>query len=229
MKITYISIFPGIFDSFLATSLIQKAQDREYLEFFSIDPRTFTNDKHQQVDDDIYGGWQGMLIKAQPVIESIKSAMNEDKEKTIIVMVTPGKKIFNQKVAYAASQQYKHIIFVCGRYEGIDHRVELWCKKNYPDNFEKRSLGQFVTLWGEVPSMVMTEAIVRLLPWVIKEENSRKDESYSPEKGMENIEYPQYTRPLEVEGMSIPDVLLSWHHKNIEKWKEDNQWTMNNK
>ncbi len=224
MNIHLVSIFPDIFESFLATSLIQKAQDRWHLEFSFHDPRNFCTDKHRQVDDEIYGGGDGMLLKAPPVIAAIKDIITSYQllnKKFAIVMVTPSPTVFNQRIAHHASQQYDHIIFLCGRYEGFDHRITLRCQQHYPQHFVQWSLWQFVTLGGEVPTMVMIEAIVRLIPGVIGEENSRIDESYNLEKWMNNLEYPQYTRPQEVEWMTVPDVLLSGHHKNIEQWKND--------
>jgi tRNA (guanine37-N1)-methyltransferase len=116
---------------------------------------------------------------------------------------------------------YTDIILICGRYEGIDHRVELWCQQEFGNHFSKISLGQFVTLGGEIPTMTIIEATARLVPGVIKEELSRQEESYRPEQGGENIEYPQYTRPEEVEGLDVPDILLSGHHAEIEQWRKD--------
>lgn len=221
MKIRFVSIFPEIFESFLSTSLIQKAQDNKYLEFSFVNPRDFTHDKRQQVDDEIYGWGQGMLLKAQPIIDSIKSIITQtNMSNTAIIMLSPSQHVFDQERAVALARNYEDIIFLCGRYEGFDHRVELRCQKQFEKNFYKLSLGQFITLGGEAPAMVISEAIVRLIPWVIKEEDSRMDESYSPEKNMKNLEYPQYTRPLDVEWMTVPDTLLSWHHQEIKKWKD---------
>ena len=180
-------------------------------------------------------------MKAEPVISSIRYAIekeiqnskfkiqneidcfvprNDQGSKTKIIMVGPSKTIFNQQIAHDLSD-YDHLIFLCGRYEGIDHRVKLRCQNELGDNFCEISLGQFVTLGGELPAMTMIEAITRLIPWVIKEDQSRKDESYRPEQAMQNIEYPQYTRPEVVEGMIVPEVLLSGHHEKIEQWKQD--------
>ena len=111
---------------------------------------------------------------------------------------------------------------VCARYEGIDHRFEQYMNDHYPKQFRKISLGKFITLGGEVPAMIITESIIRLIPGVIKEEASRKDESYNPEMKMNNLEYPQYTRPEIVEWYTVPEVLLSGHTKKIEEWKKNN-------
>ena len=115
--------------------------------------------------------------------------------------------------------EFDHLIFVCTRYEGIDYRFEKYMKKHYGKAFEKVSLGQFITLGGEVPAMMMIEAVTRLIPGVIKEEASRQEESYSVKEDMNNLEYPQYTHPDEVLGMKVPKILLSGHHKNIQEWR----------
>ena len=237
MHIHIISIFPEIFDNFLHTSLIHKAQEKNILTFDLVNPRSFCPDRHQKVDDTIYGGWAGLLMKASPAIQAVESILKSIKsnskkskksEKTPplnikhstfkIILLSPSKTIFNQKKAHALAE-VDHLIFVCTRYEGIDYRFEKYIKKQYPKNFEKISLGQFITLGGEVPAMMMIEAITRLIPGVIKEEASRQDESYSLTHDMQNLEYPQYTHPEEVMGMKVPKILLSGHHKNIQEWK----------
>ena len=222
-----ITIFPEIFESFLNTSLISKAQEKWLIQVSVINPRDFCTDKHQQIDDEIYGGGAGMLIKAEPIIESIKDTLSRFEtqdlrlKKVKVVLLGPSKDIFTQETAHSLVDDYEHIIFICGRYEGIDHRVQLRCEKEFDDDFSVVSLGQFVTLGGEVPAMSMIEATARLIPWVIKEEVSRQDESYRPEQWMNNLEYPQYTRPEEIEWFSVPEVLLSGHHAEIEKWREE--------
>jgi tRNA (guanine37-N1)-methyltransferase len=234
MQITYISIFPDIYTSFLATSLIQKAQTKWIIYFDIIDPREFCDDAQHQIDDEIYGGGAGMLMKAQPMIDAVRMAIqqhvfawasldtNPQTELTwTVLMMAPSQTIFNQRLAYDLAT-YDVVIIVNGRYEGIDHRFEQYMWKHYPEHFQKISMGAYITLWGEAPSMAMTEAIVRLIPGVIKEEASHRIESYDPEHGMHNIEYPQYTRPEIVEGMWIPPVLLSGHHANIQAWRDEN-------
>lgn len=226
MKITYISIFPEIFQSFLATSLVEKAQNKNIISFSWINPRDFCADKHKQVDDEIYGWWTGLLMKAQPLIDAVEYVIKENKlnkrcKKWRIIFLSPSKEIFCQKHAHEFSNM-KHILFVCARYEWIDYRFEQYMMKKYPNHFSKISLGKFITLGGEIPAMTMTEAIVRLIPNVIKEENSRKDESYTIEQNMNNLEYPQYTRPEIVEWYKVPEILLSGHTKKIEEWKTKN-------
>ena len=232
MHISFITIFPEVYTSFLETSLIKKAQEKNILTFDMINPRDFCDDKHKQIDDVIYGGWAGMLVKAQPIIDSIESIIRNyelqiTSKNRKIIFLSPSPTIFNQQLAYDYSK-LDHIIFVSGRYEWIDYRFEQYMQKKYPDNFAKISLWQFVTLWWELPSMVIAEAITRLIPWVIKEEDSHLIESYDPAQSMQNLEYPQYTRPEEVHWMKVPEVLLSGHHAEIEKRRENNQLRVKN-
>lgn len=224
MKIFLVSIFPEIFESFLQTSLIAKAQEKGVLEFEIINPRNFCTDKHQQIDDEIYGGGKWMLLKAQPLIDTINHIVEQNqlqKSDFSILFPSPSQQVFNQKVAYGQSKK-DALIFVCGRYEGIDARFEKYCMEHYPDQFKKLSLGQFILLGGELPSCVMIEAITRLIPWVIKEKQSRIDESYAIKDGMATLEAPNYTRPEEVYGMKVPEVLLTWDLEAIAQRKIDN-------
>lgn len=224
MKIFLVSIFPEIFESFLQTSLIAKAQEKGVLEFEIINPRNFCTDKHQQIDDEIYGGGKWMLLKAQPLIDTINHIVEQNqlqKSDFSILFPSPSQQVFNQKVAYGQSKK-DALIFVCGRYEGIDARFEKYCMEHYPDQFKKLSLGQFILLGGELPSCVMIEAITRLIPWVIKEKQSRIDESYAIKDGMATLEAPNYTRPEEVYGMKVPEVLLTWDLEAIAQRKLDN-------
>ena len=224
MKIFLVSIFPEIFESFLQTSLIAKAQEKGVLEFEIINPRNFCTDKHQQIDDEIYGGGKWMLLKAQPLIDTINHIVEQNqlqKPDFSILFPSPSQQVFNQKVAYGQSKK-DALVFVCGRYEGIDARFEKYCMEHYPDQFKKLSLGQFILLGGELPSCVMIEAITRLIPWVIKEKQSRIDESYAIKDGMATLEAPNYTRPEEVYGMKVPEVLLTWDLEAIAQRKLDN-------
>ena len=222
MNIHIISIFPEIFESFLNTSIVRRAVDDEIIQVTTHNPRDFTTDKHQQIDDEIYGGGAGLLMKAQPLIDCLRS-LGETMycSQTKIVCLWPSEIVFNQQIAHNYIKDYDTIVFICGRYEWFDHRFVLWCQQEYDNRFDVVSLWQFVTLWWETPTMVMIESLVRLIPWVISDPESRRDESYRPEQGMSNLEYPQYTRPIEVEGMEVPEVLLSGHHKKIQEWRND--------
>ncbi len=224
MHIYIVSIFPDIFKSFLETSLIKKAQDKKLLKFSFVNPRTFCPDRHQTVDDSIYGWGAGLLMKALPAIQAVESIIKKikktkssaDKGWFKILLPSPSKDVFTQKTAHSLST-VEHLIFVCTRYEGIDYRFEQYMKKHYKQQFHKISLWRFITLGGETPAMVMIEAISRLIPWVIKEESSRQDESYNIDKNMDNLEYPHYTKPEEVLGMKVPQILLSGHHGKIDE------------
>ena len=224
MNIHIISLFPEIFDSFFTTSLLKKAQEKWILNINFCNPRLFCTDKHQQIDDEIYwwGAW--MLIKAQPILDAVESIIRENNLKESdfkIIFPSPAKEIFTQKNAYTYSKQ-EHLIFVCWRYEWIDYRRELYMQKHYPEQFEKISLWQFILLWWEVATMTIIESITRLIPWVIKESESRQNESYSLKENMQNLEEPNYTRPEIVEWFSVPEVLLTWNSDEIKKWKLDN-------
>lgn len=221
MRYHIITLFPELFESFLTTSLLAKAREKGLIEFIFVNPRDFCIDKQRQVDDEIYGWWAGLLIKAQPVIDALKQVMQVvDPAHCAVIMPEPSEHLFCQRDAHEWTKKYTDIVFICWRYEGIDHRVEMRCWQVFWEDFYKVSLGQFVTLGGEVPSMMIIEATARLLPWVINDAVSRQDESYRPELWWTNIEYPQYTRPEVVEWMRVPEVLLSGHHKKIDEWRQ---------
>jgi tRNA (guanine37-N1)-methyltransferase len=228
MQFYIISLFPEIFTSFLATSLLQKAQEKKLITFHFINPRTYCTDKHQQIDDQVYGGGAGMLIKAQPMIDAVEAVIADLKKtnstQTLpdfkILFPSPASETFTQKHAYSYSKQ-EAIIFVCGRYEGIDYRFEEYLTAKYPSAFQKISLGQFILLGGEVATMTMIEAVSRLLPGVIKEAESWQNESYALKSSMKNLEPPQYTRPEKVYGYSVPEVLLTGNQKEIQQRQQE--------
>lgn len=170
-----------------------------------------------------------MLIKAKPIVDCVEDIIEKnnllDKDFTIL-FPAPSEEVFNQKIAYWLSKK-EHVIIICWRYEGIDYRCEAYLKNKYSENFRKISLGEFVVLWWETPSMVMIESIVRLIPWVIKEKGSWIDESYSMKDNMKNLEAPNYTRPLEVFWMKVPEELLSWDDDKVENWRQSNKKLLN--
>ncbi|USN56107.1 MAG: hypothetical protein H6765_05500 [Candidatus Peribacteria bacterium] len=149
------------------------------IDFHLVNPRDFCTDKHKQIDDEPYGGGAGMLMKAQPIIDAIKSLQLQAAGAKLLLLA-PSRLEFTQQLAHEYCE-VQDIVLICGRYEGIDHRVELRCQQEFGDSFSKISLGKFVTLGGEVPAMTIIEATARLIPGVIKEELSRQDESYRPE------------------------------------------------
>lgn len=228
MNIFCVSILPDIYDSFKNLSLVKRAQENGLLTFEVINPRDFCLDKHRQVDDDIYGWWPGLLIKAKPVVDAVehifatKISPKSKKSDTAIIYCAPSHLEFTQHTAHELVGK-KNLIFIAGRYEWIDHRFELYLQKKYKKNFMRISLGKFVTMGWETPSMVMIEAITRLIPWVLHDEMSVDDESYSPSDNLQTLEYPQYTRPEELRGMEVPEVLLSGNHKKIADRRNKNK------
>ncbi len=225
MYIHIISLFPELFDSFFSTSLLKKAQEKWILNIDFCNPRQFCTDKHQQIDDEIYGWWAWMLIKAEPIIDAVESIITKHNLKNSdfkIIFPSPAKEVFNQKNAYTFSKQ-EHLIFVCWRYEWIDYRRELYMQKYYPEHFEKISLWQFILLWWEVATMTMIESTTRLIPWVIKESESWQNESYSLKENMQNLEEPNYTRPENVKWFTVPEILLTWNSEEIKNWRNNNK------
>ena len=225
MNIYIVSLFPELFDSFFSTSLLKKSQEKWILNIKFYNPRNFCKDKHQQIDDEIYWWWAGMLIKAEPIIDTVESIIKENKlEKSDfkIIFPSPSKEMFTQKHAYKYSKQ-EHLIFVCGRYEWIDYRRELYMQKNYPQQFQKISLWTFILLGWEVATMTMIESISRLISWVIKESESWQNESYNLKENMQNLEEPNYTRPENVKWFSVPEILLNGNSEEIKKRRKNNQ------
>ena len=204
MRITIVTLFPEFFDSFVSTSIIKRALDRKQVEFDTVDFRKYTLDKHNHVDDTPCGGGQGMVLSPQPIVDCLKDIRTPD---SFVVMMSPQGATFTQKTARQFASEIKHLILLCGHYEGFDERI-----RSYVDM--EISLGDFVLTGGEPAAMVVSDAIIRLLNGDILEE-SHSDDSF--ENGL--LEYPQYTRPIEFDGKRVPDVLLSGHHENIRKWR----------
>lgn len=204
MKITVLTLFPEFFDSFRSTSIIKRALEQRLVEFETVDFRAFTLDRHNHVDDTPCGGGQGMVLSCQPIVDCLKSVRSED---SFVIMMTPQGNRFDQKLAHRFASEIKHLIILCGHYEGFDERIRSFVDMEV-------SLGDFVLTGGEGAALVISDAVIRLLDHVIKEE-SHSDDSF--ENGL--LEYPQFTRPIEYEGMRVPDVLLSGHHANIRKWR----------
>lgn len=204
MKITILTLFPEYFDSFKTTSIIKRALEQKRVELELVDFRAFTTDKHNHVDDTPCGGGQGMLLSVQPIADCIKAVRTPD---SLVIMMTPQGERFTQKMARGLVMDCKHIILLCGHYEGFDERI-----RSYVDM--EVSLGDFVLTGGEAAAIVIADALIRLVDGVIQED-SHLDDSF--ENGL--LEYPQYTRPIEFDGMCVPDVLLSGHHANIRTWR----------
>jgi tRNA (guanine37-N1)-methyltransferase len=214
MKIDAISIFPDYFAP-LDLSLLGKARDKGLIEFNAIDLRNFTHDKHRTVDDSPYGGGAGMLMKPEPWGEALDEVLKEGKPATII-FTSPAGEVFKQATAQELSSR-EHIVFACGRYEGIDQRVIEYAKTR--GEVRLISIGDYVLNGGEVAAMAITEAIVRLIPGVIGNAESLLEESHSD--GL--LEYPSYTKPSSWRGLDVPEVLTSGNHAAIAKWRHEQQ------
>lgn len=192
-----------MFDGFINTSIIKKSILKGHVEIDVVDMRSFTKDKHNRVDDEPYGGGAGLVLMCQPVIDAIKATRTDD---SLVIMMTPQGKQFKQSVAYELAH-HKHLIFVCGHYEGFDERIRKHVDLEI-------SLGDYVLTGGELAAMVISDAVIRLVEGVITQD-SHEDDSFSD--GL--LEYPHYTRPYDYEGDLVPDVLLSGHHDNVRKFR----------
>jgi tRNA (guanine37-N1)-methyltransferase len=215
MKLSAITIFPEYFAP-LELSLIGKAQKDGLVQFSAINLRDFTHDNHHTVDDTPYGGGAGMVMKPEPWGEAIDATM-ENSDSVDLVVLTPAGKKFNQRMAENFSKS-DHIIFACGRYEGIDARVAEHYRSHARVRVHEISIGDYVLNGGEVAALVMIEAIVRLLPGVIGNPESLREESHN-ESG--EVEYPTFTKPATWRGLDVPEVLLSGNHGEIARWRRE--------
>ncbi|MDC8921338.1 tRNA (guanosine(37)-N1)-methyltransferase TrmD [Metamycoplasma hyosynoviae] len=204
MKINILSLFPEYFETFKSQSIIAKAIALGHLEINIIDFRNFSKEKHKKVDDMVYGGGSGMLLQVEPIDLALETVKSSHK-----ILLSPQGQMFNQKKAHELAK-YSEITLVCGHYEGFDERV-----LHFVD--EEISIGDYILTGGEIPAMVISEAIARLCPGVIKKD-SHQNESFENE-GL--LDYPQYTRPENYKGLKVPTVLLSGNHKEIEKWRKE--------
>lgn len=215
MKITAISIFPEYFSP-LELSLIGKARSQSLIDFESINLRDFTTDNHHSVDDTPYGGGAGMVMMAEPWGQAIDSILEKDNEIDLIILTPAGSK-FNQKKAEQLSGA-KHLVFACGRYEGIDARVGDYYRDRKSVRVHEISIGDYVVNGGEVASLVIIEAVTRLIPGVIGNPASLDEESHN-EIGA--LEYPTFTKPASWRDLNVPEVLLSGNHGEIQKWRQE--------
>ena len=204
MKIDILTIFPEMFTGFLETSIIKRARDNGYVDIRVHNFRDYSTDKHKRVDDYPYGGGAGMVLMCEPIFNAIEAIKTDD---SVVIMLSPSGKTFKEEIAKDLSKE-KHLILLCGHYEGFDERI-----KSIVDI--ELSIGDYVLTGGEVPAMVVIDAITRLIPNVISAE-SLNTESF--EDGL--LDYPNYTRPEVFRGMKVPEVLLSGHHKNIEDYRQ---------
>ena len=209
MNFHVMTLFPDMVKNGLNTSIIGRAVDKGLLSIDCVDIRNYTLDKHNHVDDYPYGGGAGMVMQAQPIYDCYLDIVNSNNIKNPkVVFMTPTGKTFNQQMSKEFAM-FEDIIFLCGHYEGIDERV---IEMIVTDNV---SIGDYVLTGGELPAMVMIDSISRNIKGVLNNDMSAETESFSTNL----LEYPQYTRPEEFMGKRVPEVLLSGHHKNIEKWR----------
>ncbi|NIV97125.1 tRNA (guanosine(37)-N1)-methyltransferase TrmD [candidate division KSB1 bacterium] len=210
MKIYIVTAFPKLFEGPLNESMIRRAQEKNCVQIEICNLRSFTSDKHKQVDDYPYGGGPGMILKPEPFFRAIEHLKNEEKlTEPRIIFMTPQGKPYNQAVAKQLSK-YKELIFLCGHYKGVDERVREYLVT------EEISIGDYILTGGELPALVVIDSIIRLLPGVLGNLDSAKSDSF--EDGL--LDYPYYTRPENLDGMKVPEVLLSGHHAEIARWRK---------
>jgi tRNA (guanine37-N1)-methyltransferase len=212
MKIQIITLFPEMFEGVLGNSMLWKAQDKGIVSYELINLRDFGLGPRKQVDDTPYGGGDGMLLKPEPLVAAIEQAKANDPNAKVF-LPTPRGKEYKQSDAKRLAADGNGLIIICPRYEGYDERITRWVDESY-------RIGNYVLTGGELPAMVLVDSVVRLLPGVLGGETSAEIESFQQDD--ENIEFPQYTRPEEFQGMKVPDVLLSGHHAEIEAWRQAN-------
>ena len=205
MRIDILTLFPDMFNGVFEESIIKRAIDEKKIEINIINFRDYTNDPHNKVDDTPYGGGAGMVLSCQPIFDCIKDIKTDESK---VIMLTPSGKVYKQKMAYDLSKE-KHLILLCGHYEGFDERIKSICDMEL-------SIGDYVLTGGEIPAMVLVDSITRLIPGVIEEESHIND-SFNDNL----LDYPVYTRPADFRGMKVPEVLLSGHHENINKYRQE--------
>ncbi len=207
MKIDILSLFPEMYTGPFTESILKRAQETNKVEINIHNFRDYSLDPHKNVDDTPFGGGSGMVLACQPIFDCINSLKTDD---SIVIMMTPSGKTYNQQIAYDLSKK-KHLIILCGHYEGFDERIRSICDIEI-------SIGDYVLTGGELPSMILVDSIVRLLPGVIDSESSL-NESFNNHL----LDYPTYTKPRVYEGMEVPEVLLSGNHQLIEEYRRKEQ------
>jgi len=207
MKIDVLTLFPAMFAGPLDESIIMRARKSGLLDLKIHQLRDWTHDKHKTVDDKPFGGGPGMLLKPEPIFEAVESLKREG---TKVILLSPSGRKFDQKIAQELAQE-KDLLLVTGHYEGFDERI----RETLAD--DELSIGDYVLTNGALPAMVVIDAMVRLLPGVLGDDDSSRDESFS--HGL--LEYPQWTRPADFRGLKVPEVLLNGNHAEIEKWRRE--------
>ncbi len=205
MKIDILTIFPNMFDGFLTESIIKRAREKGLVEINTHDIRNYSKDIHKRVDGYGFGGGQGMVLMPEPIFDAVEDLR---KENTKVILMTPQGEPYKQEKAYDLSKE-KHLILICGHYEGFDERIRSIVDLEI-------SIGDYVLTGGELASMIITDSIVRLIDGVIEKESHLQD-SFNNNL----LDYPVYTKPVNFRGMEVPEVLLSGHHANIKKYREE--------
>lgn len=205
-----LTLFPEMIEQGLNTSILGKAMDRDLITLEAINIRDYTTNKHHKVDDYPYGGGAGMVMQAQPIYDAYKSIEERIECRPRVIYLTPQGKVFNQEMAKEFARE-EHLVFLCGHYEGVDERV---LEEIVTDEV---SIGDYVLTGGELPAMVMIDAISRMVPEVLNNQESAEFDSFHDNL----LEYPQYSRPEIWNGKQVPPILLSGHHANVEKWRRE--------
>lgn len=210
MRIDVLTIFPEMFDAVINASIIRRARESGLVDIRIHNIRDFSTSKHMNVDDRPYGGGPGMVFMAEPLARAIKTLLDESEgARTELALLTPAGKKFDQESARYYSG-LERLILICGHYEGFDERIRIMFDPS------EISIGDYVLTGGELPAMVVMDAVTRLIPGVLGESESVVDESFSKDR----LDYPHYTRPVNYEGIEVPEILLSGHHANIRNWRD---------
>ncbi len=204
LKIDFVTLFPEMVETVLNTSILSRARSNKFLETRCINPRDFSDDKHRKVDERPYGGGPGMVLMAEPVHQAIRKASSS---KSHVIFLSPQGRRLNQEIAQELSRK-PHLVLVCGHYEGVDERLRS-------DFDEEISIGDYVLTGGELPALVLADAVTRLIPGVLKKAEAIEQESFSSPF----LDFPQYTRPQNWRGKKIPEVLISGNHQLIRQWR----------
>lgn len=212
LRIDVFTLFPGMFAGAFGESIIKRAQEKGLIEIAVHDIRDWTHDRHRTADDTPYGGGAGMVMKAPPIVEAVEAVLGDEIRETHIAIMSAGGRRFSQPIAHELAQ-VKRIALVCGHYEGIDERVSELL------HADELSIGDYVLTGGELPAMVVTDTVIRLVPGVITEASILDESHASPESA--GVEYPHYTRPAEYRGLVVPEILLSGHHARIDEWRRE--------
>jgi len=215
MIFDFVSLFPESFASYLGVSILNRAKEDGLVSFSFSNPRDYTTDRHRTVDDTPYGGGAGMVMKPEPLFSCVEELLGRGdvpRERTRVILLSAKGDRFTQSDARRLASEYDRLVLIAGRYEGVDERVA----EHLAD--EELSIGGYVLTGGELPAMVIADAVTRLVPGALGNAESAETESHS-EEGV--LEYPQYTKPEEFLGFKVPETLLSGHHGNIARWREE--------